>query len=91
MISPIYCSILIMVLFVLSTRPEVRIMAKYRREGKFQEYMQGLYSSSPRWRGMKRMQDTIDKLGKKRYIMGFIVLFLMIALLMNLDVFPILV
>jgi glycerol-3-phosphate acyltransferase PlsY len=85
------CSILIMVLFVLSTRPEVRIMAKYRRDGKLEEYMQGLYASSPRWRGMKRMQETVDKLEKKRYVIGFIVLFLIMVLFMNLDVLPILV
>ena len=84
------CSFLIMVLFILSTRPEVRTMAKYRRECKLKEYMQGLYASSPRWRGMKRMQDNVDKLEKKRYVIGFIVLLLIVILFMNLGLFPIL-
>jgi len=84
------CSILIMILFILSTSPEVRTMTKYRREGKFEEYMQGLYASSPRWRGMKRMQDNVDKLEKKRYVIGFIVLLLIVILFMNLGLFPIL-
>ena len=83
-------SFLILILFVLSTRPEVRTMAKYRREGKIEEYMQGLYASSPRWRGMKRMQDVVDKFGKKRYVIGFIVLFLIVILFMNIGIFPIL-
>jgi len=81
-------SFLIMVLFILSARPEVRTMTKYRREGKLEEYMQGLYASSPRWRGMKRMQDTVDKLGKKMYILGIIVIFIIIILFMNLNMFP---
>jgi glycerol-3-phosphate acyltransferase PlsY len=83
------CSILIMILFFFSTRPEVRTMNKYRREGKIEEYMQGLYASSPRWRGMKRMQDTVDKLGKKRYVIGIIFLSLIVILFMNLNLFPI--
>ena len=73
-----------MILFVLSTRPEVKTMAKYRREGKLEEYMQGLYASSPRWRGMKRMQDTVDKLGKTRYLIGIIVFCLIVILFMDL-------
>ena len=82
------CSFLIMVLFILSTRPEVITMAKYRREGKLEEYMQGLYASSPRWRGMKRMQNTVDKLEKKRYVIGFIALLLIVILFMNLNLLP---
>ena len=85
----VICSILIMILFALSTRPEVRTMAKYRREGKLEEYIQGLYASSPRWRGMKRMQDTVNRLEKKRYAIGVIVLFLIVILFTNLDLFPI--
>jgi hypothetical protein len=81
----VICSIFIMILFVLSTRPEVKTMAKYRREGKLEEYMQGLYASSPRWRGMKRMQDTVDKLGKTRYLIGIIALFLIVIFFMNLN------
>ena len=82
------CSIFIMTLFILSTRPEVRTMAKYRREGKLEMYMQGLYASSPRWRGMKKMQDTVDKLGTKRYLIGIIVIFITVILFMNLNLFP---
>jgi glycerol-3-phosphate acyltransferase PlsY len=84
------CSFLIMILFILSTRPEVMTMAKYRKEGKLQEYMKGLYDSSPRWRGMKRMQDVVDKFGKKRYVIGFIVLFIIVILFMNIGLFPML-
>jgi glycerol-3-phosphate acyltransferase PlsY len=82
-------SLAIIVLFFFSTRPEVRTMARYRREGKLEEYMQGLYDSSPRWRGMKRMQERIDGLGKKRYVIGVIVLAAITLFFMNLNLLPI--
>ena len=78
-----------MILFFFSIRPKVRIMSKYRREGKLEEYMNGLYDSSPRWRGMKRMQDTVDRLGKKRYAIGVFVLSLIVILFMNLNLLTI--
>jgi hypothetical protein len=64
-------------------------MVKYRREGKLEEYMQGLYDSSPRWRGMKRMQERVDGLGKKRYVIGIIVLATITLFFMNLNLLPI--
>ena len=67
---------------------EIRTIAKYRREGKLEEYMQGLYDSSPRWRGMKRMQETVDKLGKKRYIFGIILCTAIVLFFMNLNLLP---
>lgn len=82
-------SVAILVLFLFSTRPEVRTMAKYRREGKLEEYMRGLYDSSPRWRGMKRMQDTIDKFGNWRFVFGVIVLILIVLLFVNLNLLPV--
>jgi glycerol-3-phosphate acyltransferase PlsY len=82
-------SLAIIVLFFFSTRPEVRAMARYRREGKLEEYMQGLYDSSPRWRGMKRMQERVDGLGKKRYVIGVIVLAAITLFFMNLNLLPI--
>jgi hypothetical protein len=81
-------SLLIFILFFYSTRPEVRTMAKYRREGKLEEYMQGLYASSPRWRGMKRMQDRVDGLGRKIFIIGIIVLVMILLLFLNLSLLP---
>ena len=81
-------SIVIMMLFFFSTRPEIRTMAKYRRMGKLKDYMQGLYDSSPRWRGMKRMQETVDKLGKKRYVFGIILCIAIVLLFMNLNLLP---
>jgi glycerol-3-phosphate acyltransferase PlsY len=81
-------SIVIMILFFFSAMPEIRTMAKYRRKGKLEEYMQGLYDSSPRWRGMKRMQKTVDKLGKKRQIFGIILCTAIVLLFMNLNLLP---
>jgi len=82
-------SLVMIVLFFFATRPEVRTMAKYRREGKLEEYMHGLYDSSPRWRGMKRMQERVDGLGKKRYVIGVIVLAAITLFFMNLNLLPI--
>lgn len=52
-------SIVVIVLFVISTLPEIRLMLRLRREGKYQAYLDGLYNSSPRWRGMKKMADRL--------------------------------
>jgi glycerol-3-phosphate acyltransferase PlsY len=82
-------SLLIIILFFFSTRSEIRTTAKYRREGKLEEYMKGLYDSSPRWRGMKRMQDLVDGLGRKRYVIGVIVLAAITIFFMNLNLLPI--
>jgi glycerol-3-phosphate acyltransferase PlsY len=82
-------SLLIIILFFFSTRSEIRTTLKYRREGKLEEYMQGLYDSSPRWRGMKRIQELVDGLGKKRYVIGIIVLAAIMLFFMNLNLLPI--
>jgi glycerol-3-phosphate acyltransferase PlsY len=46
-------------IFIIATIPEMRLMARMRREGKYQAYIEGLYGSSPRWRGMKAMTDRL--------------------------------
>ena len=77
-------SLIIMILFFISTRPEISTMNRYRNEGKLENYMTGLYESSPRWRGMKRMQDTMNRLGKKRHIIGLFVAAGIILVFLNL-------
>ena len=77
-------SLIIMTLFFISTRPEISTMNRYRNEGKLENYMTGLYESSPRWRGMKRMQDTMNRLGKKRHIIGLFVAAGIILVFLNL-------
>lgn len=52
-------ALLINLIFILATIPEMRLMLRMRREGKYAAYMEGLYSSSPRWRGMKKMTDRL--------------------------------
>jgi glycerol-3-phosphate acyltransferase PlsY len=52
-------ALLINLIFILATIPEMRLMLRMRREGKYQAYMEGLYASSPRWRGMKKMTDRL--------------------------------
>ncbi|MHA2600691.1 MAG: glycerol-3-phosphate acyltransferase [Candidatus Thorarchaeota archaeon SMTZ1-83] len=85
-LDPVYViySVLVLSLFFISTRPEISTMAKYRREGRLEEYMRGLYDSSPRWRGMKRMEDGLEALGRKRYVIGLAVIIIIILLFLNL-------
>jgi glycerol-3-phosphate acyltransferase PlsY len=45
--------------FIIATIPEIRLMLRMRREGTYQEYIEGLYASSPRCRGMKKMNDRL--------------------------------
>jgi len=78
-------SVIILILFFISTRPEITTMNRYRNEGKLDNYMIGLYESSPRWRGMKRMQDKMNQLGKKRHIIGLFVAVGIILVFLNLN------
>jgi acyl phosphate:glycerol-3-phosphate acyltransferase len=52
-------ALVINLIFILATIPEMRLMLRMRREGKYREYMEGLYGSSPRWRGMKKMSERL--------------------------------
>jgi glycerol-3-phosphate acyltransferase PlsY len=51
--------ILINIIFVLATIPEIRVILRMRKSGKLAEYTQGLYNSSPRWRGMYKMTQKL--------------------------------
>ena len=58
-------AIAINVIFTIATVPEMRTMLKYRREGRLDEYIAALTTSSPRWRGMKRMYERLDFFSKR--------------------------
>jgi glycerol-3-phosphate acyltransferase PlsY len=47
------------IIFILAVIPEIKLMLRMRREGTYQAYIEGLYASSPRWRGMKKMTDRL--------------------------------
>jgi glycerol-3-phosphate acyltransferase PlsY len=47
------------IIFIFATIPEMRIMIRMRREGKYRAYTEGLYNSSPRWRGMNKMAEKL--------------------------------
>jgi glycerol-3-phosphate acyltransferase PlsY len=46
-------------LFFAATLPEIRTVARYRREGRLDEYMAAMMASSPRWRGMQQLADRL--------------------------------
>lgn len=52
-------SLVINLIFLLSVIPEIRLMLRMHREGSYSAYIEGLYNSSPRWRGMKKMTDRL--------------------------------
>lgn len=81
-------AIVITVIFTIATIPEIRTVAKFRRSGKLEEYQRALFDSSPRWRGMKRMQDRVSALGIKRYIIGVFVIIILVLLLLYLPSLP---
>lgn len=52
-------ALLVNLIFILATIPEMQVMLRMRRAGTYQAYMAALYDSSPRWRGMKRMAERL--------------------------------
>jgi glycerol-3-phosphate acyltransferase PlsY len=46
-------------IFFVATLPEIRLMLRYRRQGKLDAYMDAMMASSPRWRGMQQMADRL--------------------------------
>jgi glycerol-3-phosphate acyltransferase PlsY len=52
-------AVVVCAVFFASTIPEMRTLRRFRREGKYEAYMQALYQSSPRWRGMNRMTQRL--------------------------------
>jgi len=81
-------SIIIILIFTIATIPEIKTVAKYRREGKLGEYQSSLFDSSPRWRGMKSMQDKIEGLGKGGLFLGLVFAVLLIIVLISLQYLP---
>lgn len=81
-------SLFIALLFGISVRPEASAINRYRKEGKLEEYQKGLYDSSPRWRGMRRMQERVNALGRARYVVGLVVLIVIILVFLNVGTLP---
>jgi glycerol-3-phosphate acyltransferase PlsY len=58
-------------IFLITTIPEIRAFVQLNREGKGADFFErGLYSSSPRWRGMQRMQERLNALGPWRFVLA---------------------
>lgn len=52
-------AVVVNLVFILAVLPEIRMLLRYRREGKLEAYMQGLMGSSPRWRGMTKIANRL--------------------------------
>jgi glycerol-3-phosphate acyltransferase PlsY len=81
-------SLVVISVFMIATRPEIKMVTNYMKAGRLENYREAMYESSPRWRGMKRMQDWINELGRARYAIGFIVLAVTILVLISLSHLP---
>lgn len=70
--------IIVILIFMITTIPEIQAFIKYRREGNLEAFFgEGLYDSSPRWRGMAGMQERLSKFGNWRFVfvaIAFIIL-----------------
>jgi hypothetical protein len=51
-------------IFLIATIPGIRTYLQFRREGNLDAYMEGMMTSSPRWRGMKKMAERLQRLGR---------------------------
>lgn len=68
-------------IFMITTIPEIQAFIQLNRDGSRAAFFgQGLYNSSPRWRGMKRMQERLKTLGPWRFVIAALVL-LVLALI----------
>ena len=47
------------IIFFIAVIPEIKIFIRLRKLGKYQDYVKSLYDSSPRWRGMKKMAESM--------------------------------
>jgi len=60
-------------IFMITTVPEIQAFIRLNRDGNRAAFLgQGLYNSSPRWRGMKRMQERLNALGWWRFVIAAI-------------------
>lgn len=50
-------AVIVNLIFVIATLPEISTMYRLYRQGKYRAYLAGLYNSSPRWRGMRKMAE----------------------------------
>jgi glycerol-3-phosphate acyltransferase PlsY len=64
--------------FIVATIPEIRNVLRHKRQGTFVAYREELLKSSPRWRGMKRMQCAVDNLGRAKYPVKFFALIVIV-------------
>lgn len=57
-------SISLSMIFLLAATPEIKEFLSQSRSGNLHSYNSARYESATRWRAMKKMQDTIGRLGK---------------------------
>lgn len=65
----VFYSVGLIMIFFIITIPEIKSFMKYSREGNIKGFFEpDLYESSPRWRGMKKMQERLTNLGTWRLL-----------------------
>jgi glycerol-3-phosphate acyltransferase PlsY len=51
--------VLVLAIFAIATLPEIRMVMRYRREGRYEAYMDAMMRSSPRWRGTVKLMHLL--------------------------------
>jgi hypothetical protein len=68
----------LIMIFMITTVPEIKAFIQLNRDGNRAAFLgQGLYDSSPRWRGMKRLQERLNTLGPWRFVLAVIALIIL--------------
>ncbi|TFG07933.1 glycerol-3-phosphate acyltransferase [Candidatus Thorarchaeota archaeon] len=52
-------TIFINIIYILGAIPEIRLMQRFRKSGRYQEYIERILERSPQWRAMKEMTDKL--------------------------------
>ncbi len=81
-------SVSLTMMFLLAAAPEIREFLNQSRKGNLDSYNKERYEASARWRAMKKMQDTIGKLGKFKFLVKLITFVLIAIIFYLISSFP---
>jgi hypothetical protein len=58
------------IVFLVATLPEILLVRRLKKAGRYEEYREKLFETSPMWRGMQKMDERIQSPMRR----GFLVL-----------------
>ena len=75
-------AILVNLLFTIAIVPEIKLILRYRREGRLEAYLDGLQGSSPRDRGMRSLVRFGERIRGRLMKAGLVVLVIVSAIVL---------